>query len=271
MEKRIQGYSETRDNRDKARFAQFTRSIVRVVGLVFGFLVAFLQIKDIKPDALLTPSSADIIWRVALIIYYWSWVGGFNFDLNVQELAYIAFPGQGRWSQQLYFILAVFIVMAATLLTSFGNIAYFSLALTCFLIVDYASWFCMRLYFRQSIDHSRIHYTTEQQFYEVEILTMVQDQVFGLWKLWRLLLGAGMVGVADLFSFNHAFQNIVVRGMQNVFPWLSSTDAGSFFYSALFLIYVVVMESWLWFHRIRLYARLGTLDYLSGTYQLTPR
>lgn len=158
MNKLFDGPPDTRDARDKTRFAQFTRSIIRAVAVAFGLLVAYLQIKDIKPDALLTPASADIFWRIALVFYYWSWVGGINFDVNFHELALASFPGQGRWPLQPYVALVIFVVMAVILLTSFGNIAHFSLALTGFLVVDHASWVFVRLFLRKSFDDSRIRY-----------------------------------------------------------------------------------------------------------------
>jgi hypothetical protein len=271
MEKLLRGLPNTREARDKTRFAQFTRAIIRAAALVFGLLVAYLQIKDIRPDALLTPHSADIIWRLALIFYYWSWVAGLNFDINIQELAYLAFPGQGRWPLQLYVILAVFVTVAAILLLSYGNITRFSLALTGFLLVDYASWFYMRRFIRGSIDESRTTYATEGKFYEVEILSMVESQVFGQWKLWRLAAGAAIVIAADVFAFNRAFREATADAVQMICPWLSSGDAALLFYSALFLLYVLLMELWLWSHRIRMYLRLDTLEHLNDRYHLTPR
>jgi hypothetical protein len=271
MEKLLRGLPNTREARDKTRFAQFTRAIIRAAALVFGLLVAYLQIKDIRPDALLTPHSADIIWRLALIFYYWSWVAGLNFDINIQELAYVAFPGQGRWPLQLYVILAVFVTVAAILLLSYGNITHFSLALTGFLLVDYASWFYMRRFIRGSIDESRTTYATEGKFYEVEILSMVESQVFGQWKLWRLAAGAAIVIAADVFAFNRAFRQATADAVQMICPWLSSGDAALLFYSSLFLLYVLLMELWLWSHRIRMYLRLDTLEHLNDRYHLTPR
>ncbi len=271
MERLLRVSTDTRDARDKTRFAQFTRSIIRAVAVAFGVLVACLQIKDIRPDALLTPSSADIIWRTALVCYYWSWVAGINFDINVQELTYTAFPGQGRWPLPLYLILAVFVVMAVILLTSFGNIARFSLALTGFLIVDYASWFYVRLFLRTSIDDSRARYSGEGKHYELEILGLVERQVFGRWKLWRLMAGAAIVMAVDVFAFNQAFREAIGSAVQIICPWLSSADAISLSYSVLFFLYVLVMELWLWLHRIRMYLRLDTLEYLNGLYHLTPR
>ena len=271
MEKLLRGFPDTREIRDKTRFAQFTRLIIRAVAVAFGLLVAYLQIKDIRPDALLTASSADIIWRLALIFYYWAWVGGINFDINIQELAYVAFPGQGRWPFQLYAALAVFVVMAAILLTSYGNIAHFSLALTGFLLVDHASWLYMRRFFRSSIDKSRTYYSTERKFYEVEVLSMVESQVFGRWKLWRLAVGAAIVIAADLFAFNQAFREVTASAVQAICPWLSTRDAITLFYSILFFLYVLLMELWIWWHRIQLYLRLNTFEALNERYHLTPR
>ena len=54
---------------DKTRFARLTRSIINALAVVLGLLVASSQIKDIRPDALLTTSSADIAWRAALVFY----------------------------------------------------------------------------------------------------------------------------------------------------------------------------------------------------------
>jgi hypothetical protein len=107
--------ADPRDTRDKTRFAQFTRSILQVVAVALGLLVGYLQIREIKPDLLLTHSTPDIIWRLALILIYWSWVAAINFEIHIQELAYVALPGQRRWPVQLYVGLAVFVLIFAAL------------------------------------------------------------------------------------------------------------------------------------------------------------
>ena len=61
MEKLPRGFPDTRESRDKTRFARLTRSIINAIALALGLLLAYLQIKDIRPDILLTSSSADII------------------------------------------------------------------------------------------------------------------------------------------------------------------------------------------------------------------
>jgi hypothetical protein len=187
---KLQEFSDARAGREKTRFARRTRSIFNTAAIVLGLLIAYLQIKHIKPDLLLTTSSADIVWRVALVAYYWSWVGGANFDTNIQELAYASFPGHGRWPLQSYAVLTILVLMGAVLLVTYENIAHFSLALTGFLLADYASWFYLRRFLRQSVDDSQAAYSAGSRFYELEILKLVRDYIFGQWKLWRLMVGA---------------------------------------------------------------------------------
>jgi hypothetical protein len=271
MEKVLRGFPGTRESRDKTRFARLTRSIINTVAVVLGLLIAYLQIKNIRPDVLLTSSSADILWRVALVAYFWSWVGGANYDTNIQELAYAAFPGHGKWPLQPYVVLVILVLMAAILLETYGNIAHFSLALTGFLLVDHVSWLYLRRFLQKSIDDSRIVYTAEGKFYELEVLRMVRDYMFGPWKLWRLVVGAIFVIAADMFAFNQAIQQATVSALQNTCPWLSSNDAILLSYSVLFFLYVLAMESWLWLNRIQMYLRVVTLEYLDRLYHLTPR
>jgi len=262
---------DPRNTRDKTRFAQFTRSILQVVAVALGLLVGYLQIRDIKPDILFTHSTPDIIWRLALVLIYWSCVAAINFEIHVQELAYVAIPGQGRWPVQLYVVLAAFVLIFAALLTSYGNITHFSVALTCFLLTDYGSWLYLRRFLRSSIDESRIYYLAEKKFYELAILSMVEHHVFGRWKWYRFVAGATIVVVADLLAFNHSFREATASAVQIICPWLPSADAIPLFYSMLFLLYVLVMEIWIWVHRIQINVRLDTLEYLNGRYQLTPR
>jgi hypothetical protein len=85
------------------------------------------------------------------------------------------------------------------------------------------------------------------------------------------MAGTSIVFSADVFAFNQAFRGATSNAVQLICPWLSSSDAILLFYSMLFLVYVLVMELWIWLHRIRIYLRLDTLEYLSGLYRLTPR
>ncbi|MGA7810030.1 hypothetical protein, partial [Bradyrhizobium sp.] len=118
---------------------------------------------------------------------------------------------------------------------------------------------------------SRSHYTAERKFYELEILNMVESYMFGRWKMWRLIGGATIVIGADVFAFNQASQEVTAGAVRTICPWLSSGDAILLSYSVVFLVYVLVIESWLWLNRIRTYLRLDTLEYLNGLYHLSPR
>src|SRR6266446_2677253 len=100
------------EERDKIRFARFTRTVIKWVAVGLGVFFTYLQLKDIRADAILTPVASDVLWRSTLVIYYWCWIFGTNFDTNIQELAYAALPGKGKWPAQAFGALILFIVVA---------------------------------------------------------------------------------------------------------------------------------------------------------------
>jgi hypothetical protein len=271
MAKKTRTFSDARVDRDKIRFARFTRIVIRLVAAGLVLVFAYLQLKGIRTNTVLTSSTADIIWRVALVIYFWTWVRGVSFDADIQELAYVTFPGQGKWSMQAIGVLALFIVVAWVLLASYGDIIHFSLALTAFLIVDHGIWFFMRRFLRGVIDQSRARYTHQKQYYELEILKTVVGQVFGKWKLWRLIPGTLIVLTADLFAFSESFRDASTSVAHVICPWLSLEETASLFYSFLVLLFVIVMEIWHWLLRVRTNVRVDTLEYLQRSYRLEPR
>src|SRR3984893_12612628 len=135
MARRSRREPQSSDERDKIRFARFTRLVINWVGAALFALFAYLQLKDLQAAAIFTPVASDILWRATLVIYYWCWVFGTSFDTDIQEIAYVSFPGKGRWPVRAFGVLSLFVVVAAVLLWSRGNFVYFSLALTVFVVV----------------------------------------------------------------------------------------------------------------------------------------
>src|SRR5207253_64736 len=156
--------------------------------------------------------------------YYWCWIFGTNFDTNIQELAYSALPGKGKWPARAFGALILFIVVAAVLLWAQGSIIYFSLALTAFITVDHALWFYIKYFLKRSIEQSRAKYRIEKKYYELEIVNTVDRQVMGDWKYKRLYVGAVVVLLIDLFAFSDSFRHMVVQGLGNAAPWLSPQE-----------------------------------------------
>src|SRR5262249_33645073 len=258
-------------DRDKILFARFTRTVIKWVAFGLGALFTYLQVKDIRADVILTPVASDLLWRSSLVLYYWCWVFGTYFDTNIQELAYVTFPGKGRWPAQAFGAVFLMVLVAGALLASEGNIMYFSLALAAFIIVDHALWFYVKYVLKESAHQSRIEYKKDHRYYDLETINAVDHQVQGDWKYRRLAAGAVIVLIINLFAFNQLFRAFVVQLVRTVAPWLSSPEATNLAYTTLVLLYVIVMEVWHWFMRFSTAMQLKVLNTLSQTYELKPR
>jgi hypothetical protein len=252
-------------------FARFTRTVIKWVAFGLGAYFTYLQVKDIRADVILTPVASDLLWRSSLVIYYWCWIFGSYFDTNIQELAYASFPGKGKWPVQAFGALFLLVLVAGALLGAQGNITYFSLALAAFVTVDHLLWFYLKHVLKDSARDSRAEYKKGHRYYDLEILNAVDYQVQGPWKYRRLVAGATIVLVINLFAFSQIFRGFFVQAVELAAPWLSVQDATNLAYSLLVLLFVGVMEVWHWFMRFSTTMELKVLNTLSENYELTPR
>jgi len=166
--------------------------------------------------------------------------------------------------------LFLFVVVAAVLLWAQGSILYFSLALTAFFTVDHMMWFYLKRFLRSSVAQSRAQYKTDGRYFDLEILNTVDRQVMGDWKYKRLAAGAVVILLIDLFTFSRSFRSIVVQLLGDLVFWLPTQEVSNLTYTALFFIFVAVMELWHWVMRIATAMRINALEDLAASYELVP-
>ena len=78
---------------EKSSFVRWTEWLINGTATLIAFWFGWLLLRDIKADAILTPLAADVLWRLTLVLYYWSWIAGTRADTRIQALAYVSFPG----------------------------------------------------------------------------------------------------------------------------------------------------------------------------------
>jgi hypothetical protein len=259
---------DERSARFRTLFARNTRNVV--VWITTGLAIAFtaLQLPGIKIGALIVPGASDLIWRLALIAYYWCWRFGCIFDTDIQELAYASLPGKGKWNSRNYGIVALLIVVAVLLCWTRGQVTYFSLTLTAFFFADHIGW---RHIVRELDPHARKsarEFRAASEYFALERLRIVRAQIQGNWKWWRMVAGAIIVLMIDLFAFNADFRTLTAQTIQSLRPDVSAQDAASFAYSLLVAAFVVTMEVWHYTIRLKTKISLATLDDLSERYKL---
>lgn len=62
----------------KILFARYTKTVIWIISTLLASYFTFLQVRDAQIGAFVNTVSADIIWRIALVIYYLCWVFGTN-------------------------------------------------------------------------------------------------------------------------------------------------------------------------------------------------
>jgi hypothetical protein len=249
-------------------FARSTRKVVVYIttGLALGFTV--LQLRDFTVQPIITGAASEVIWRVALIAYFWCWRFGCIRDTDIQELAYASLPNKGQWPLRSYGIVGLLILVAVVLVAAQGNIFWFSIALTFFFIVDHIGCRHLVAVLATEAEKSEEEFTRKRQFFALERLRIVRAQIQGNWKWWRLCAGTLIIIATHAFAFVPTFQSLVTAQVLAVKPDLSANEAEVFVYSLLVLSFVIVMEVWHYWIRLKTWVSLDCIDTLSEKYTL---
>jgi hypothetical protein len=254
---------------EKTLFARRSR---QVVGLISGGLLLFfgwLQLRDLAVESVINDTTPDIIWRAALIIYFTAWTFGTLFDTNVQEIALASVPNKGRWPAHTFGVVILLAIVAFVLCWTRGDIQAFAIALTIFVLVDHAAWRYLVWFLKPSIQKSYATYTDAGDFFAIERLNVVTDQIEGNWKWLRLFIVALPVVLAiNLFAFVEMARLGLAQITRLLLPSLSTNDAAALAASGLVMIFVLGMEMWHWAIRINTQVSLDLLERLSTRYRL---
>jgi hypothetical protein len=254
--------------RYRTLFARNTRSMVVWISTFLAVSFTALQIGAISPASLIQPSTSDLMWRGALVVYLWCWRFGCIFDTDIQELAYVSLPGKGQWRLRSYGIVALLVAVAVLLLWTQGNFRYFATALTVFVIVDHVGWRHIIHQMNPEARRSMKIFRKEEDYFAVEKLNAVRAQIQGNWKWWRLIAGGLIVIFVDAFAFIDPFRTLIVTSVQSIKPGISSDEAAQFSFSIFVVAFVVVMEVWHYVLRLKTKISINLIDQLSEKYVL---
>src|SRR6266849_8241903 len=93
-------------------FAHGTHRLVRLVEFLLPVIVGGLELRELilregiarLPDTLrhafANPDISTVLWKVALVLYFFSWVFGAESDTDMQSEVYLAAPHEGRLTKQ---------------------------------------------------------------------------------------------------------------------------------------------------------------------------
>lgn len=239
-------------------FAHGAQRLVKIIEYTLPVVVGGLELRELihqegierLPEALAhaftNPDFSTVLWRTALVIYFFSWVLGAESDTEMQADVYLAAPHGGRLTKQDAGVILGIAAGFAVLCVVSDSYRGFALALTGFWAINLIAWRYMVRVLKTPIHQSYVKYGREGRYVDMERLRAVEGYVDGGWQWWRFAVGwlvaLAMDGLAFFFDLPAAYAQ------------------GSIFF------FVVFVEGWIWIMRSRTKLALRVLDDFSDRY-----
>ena len=239
-------------------FAHGAHRLVKLIEYSLPVVVGGLELRELirqeglarLPEAIAhafaNPDLSSVLWRTALVIYFFSWVIGAESDTEMQADVYLAAPHGGRLTKQDIGVILGIALGFGVLCVVSDSYRGFALALTGFWAINLAAWRYMVRVLKTPIHQSYVKYGRAGQYIEMERLRAAEGYVDGRWQWWRFAAGALLVLAMDGLAF---FSDIEPGYAQ-----------GSIFF------FVVFVEGWIWIMRAKAKLSLKVLDDLSDRY-----
>ena len=253
-------------NKGVTRLTRAVRLGIRLITLVLPVLFAWLSFKDLSfKEIVQTVSNSttqDVLWKLTMLIYYSAWVVGASIDTNLHEDVAVHAPFDGRLPLKALAMLALFLVLAALLLYS-QTYEQFVLFFTLFFGLNlWGGNYINQQFSRPMIDKSRAQYATAGDHFGIERTRIFERYQLGRWQKVRFLVGCLIIGAMIAIAAANRFYGGQVPVLKDL-PIEVVQLVGM-------LSFVIILETWIFYMRIRTLSELAAIDRLSEHYQLRP-
>ncbi|MFP4073270.1 MAG: hypothetical protein ACLFVZ_04450 [Actinomycetota bacterium] len=247
---------------DKAkviRMALTAKRMIRALAFSLIGIFGFLRLRGVPVGPTLESLPAELIFKIALFIYFSSWVLGTVNDANEQEIAYAVPPRDGKFPWQGY-------ALGASLALVFGvmcfvdNPRHFAIALTVFLGINVVGWrYLVRKLRPEAYARSLERYRNDKDGMSMFRLEVFYRYIAGKWQWYRFLYGAALL----LPLYYLAFFDSAARVGDGMGIRSKETLV-----SLSFLVYVVSFEAWVWVQRIKVKFATNVLEDLQEEFAI---
>ena len=245
-----------KDRNDLIDFARTSRKVVKWSAGVLIVFFGWLQLRDIPIGEIVGNVSGDLLTKIALSIYYLSWVAGLRNDVDEQEKAYAKSPNQGRFPWKEGILATVAIVGVFAILCVVSSATWFGVVLAVFLAINVAGYIYIRSLIMPTIEESRKEYTKDEDQNSLFKLKIVEAYMTGPWQTYRFVYAFAAIGIVIAMGFSRLPQLL-----SSVYP---SIPPGTYVAISV-LLYVITVEGWMWLMRIWTKVARGTVDFIFDT------
>lgn len=222
-----------------------------VLAIIFTWLN--LDLKLFKP--LFINESADLLFKLSIVLYYFSWISGGTFDLNDQEYTFRIYPNNNKLTNLGVFIL-VFLVVLFGLLCYSNTVELFVIVLSGFFVGNVLSWwYLVERIFIKTIEENEKQVT---DYFDIEYQNNLKRYLMGNWQVWRFAYAFIYIAFLNILIFSDL--HLILSDVLNV--------SSELIISIGFLFFVLSFELWVWYMRFDRMITFKAYDKLDDLYEL---
>lgn len=239
-----------------------TRLFITLIASALGLYFGFLQISGIEPELFKNDEFADVLMKIALLIYYLAWLNGTLMDLKDEEAIFILPPNKGKFT---FSAIVTMIILAIIFffLCSFKSKRIFVLILDVFMIVNIYSWQYLIKFISNSVKENKELYNIENKNFKfIYLRLMVDNYLKGNWQWWRF-----GVGILILIGTNI----LVFTDLSLIISSDLKLKSAELVKAIGFLIFIAATEGWIWYMRVQRRASIELIESLDEEYYLVKR
>jgi hypothetical protein len=250
--------------RETNESAQYIRSCIQIAAVCITMPFGWLKLRDLDLINTLLAIPPDLVFKITMAIYFLSWVQGLLCDTTFLESVFVHSPPSTHVKVGGGLIGISLILVFLMLLFSVDSHQAFSRWLLFFFLLNIGCViYITKAALQEAIDRSRTYYKNENRLLDLEKLKLVNEWFLaGKWQIYRFLIGILFSGLIVYFSS----EKELLEGSY----WLIKQHGDSVS-STLFFIFVLVIEGWIWFVRMRVKGKVTMLSELGENYVLSEK
>jgi hypothetical protein len=247
------------------------RTFLTIVGSIFALIFTYLQIKNISIVGAIQAFDPEMLTRLALIIYYNSWIIASNLETKMAQSVYIADPNRGRIPLSMFLILPILLALGGLLFFIQANEKYLSLAIAAFLIVDVSLWINVSGLAQSMAARSASMYIEQGMYVGLERLRCYsREYIRGRWQIYRYVAMACFLTIILITCHFDTARSQLAKTLHLSLSDVSTQKFWVLIPGALFFSYICMAEGWVWTMRLKTKRELSVLDKLRPRYTLKP-
>lgn len=270
---------DSSDERDEAfrlekKKASLGKLIIRIIQAIAAMLAvtfAYLELQNAPIDRLTQAFDAHSLTKLGLFLFFTGWLYGAMHDTEIQEQVYKMDPGEGLigWREVLAIIL--FLVFFVGLFLVHERLVLFQAVLTGFILANVYGWREILRRANAMILRSTEHFVRTKNNACLAKLAIVLDYMNGQWqrRRFKTLFALCLVQLAIAILVDRGMMQIWLGGL--AFGGVPGEVLAAYLPGTLFIVYVLISETWMKVYRIKAFSDMRTIDYIGHYFVLGRR